>query len=359
MKLRLDRSSPISGKADNSQEFEIPEARLSEQETPVQDSEFKENPIQDSVFSPIQETLVQDSEFSKETPNQENLEVCGMDIDDGSVDLPSKKMSENFLRVLREELGDGFSAHKLLVIAVHGILLESGFVGFDTVSGMRADRVRIPDQWPSTNSAMSLWYTLPELLNHSTECIVLKFHCIGDLINVYGSLAKDDPWLHKLFLNKNKFAPIIASVWANSDQKDAVDYKDGFKNLYPENEMFEFWKMVKDRLALPLLIDLCERTGLNLPPCMMHLPTELKIKILESLPAVDIAKMGCVCSEMRYLASDNDLWKQKYADELVEGLSVAINESNWKESFVKYCELKKKRTLKLFGLRLVVGDRDS
>ncbi|KAK4847911.1 hypothetical protein QYF36_007067 [Acer negundo] len=358
MKLRLDRSSPIYGKADNSQEFEIPDARLSEQETPVQDSDFKENPIQDSVFSPIQETLVQDSEFSKETPIQETLEVCGMDIDDGSVDLPSKKVSEPyFLSVLREELGDDVSAHKLLVIAVHGILLESGFAGFDTVSGMRVDRIRIPDQWPSTNSAMSLWYTLPELFNNSTECIFLKFQCIGDFINVYGSLAKDDPWLHKLFLNKNKLAPIIASVWANPDQKDTVDYIDGFKNLYPENEMFEFWKMVKDRLALPLLIDLCERTVLNLPPCMMRLPTELKMKILESLPAVDIAKMGCVCSEMRCLATDNYLWKQKYADELVGGLSVAMTESNWKERFITYWKVKKKRmTLKVFGLRLVIGD---
>ncbi|KAK3193108.1 hypothetical protein Dsin_024418 [Dipteronia sinensis] len=312
---------PISGKADNSQDFETPDAKSSEQ---VQDSEFKENPI------------------------QETLEVCGMDIDDGSVDLPSKKASEPyFLRVLREGLGDDFSAHKLLVIAVHGILLESGFAGFDKVSGTRVDRIRIPDRFPSTNSAMSLWYTLPELFNNSsdnsTECIVLKFHCIGDLINVYGSLAKDDPWLHKVFLNKNKFAPIIASVWADSNQNDAVDDKDGSKKLYPENEMFEFWKMVKDGLALPLLIDICERTGLNLPPCMMRLPTELKIKILESLHAVDIAKMGCVCTEMRYLASNNDLWKQKYAEEFGGVSDVEATMSNWKRRFARHWDVNKKR----------------
>ncbi|KAK2664809.1 hypothetical protein Ddye_003383 [Dipteronia dyeriana] len=324
---------PISGKADNPQDFETPDAKSSEQETPVQDSEFKENPIQETL------------NFEG---NQETLEVCGMDIDDGTVDLLSKKMSEPyFLRVLREELGDDFSAHKLLVIAVHGILLESGFAGFDKVSGTRVDRIRIPDRFPSTNSAMSLWYTLPELFNNSsdnsTECIVLKFHCIGDLINVYGSLAKDDPWLHKVFLNKNKFAPIIASVWADSIQKDAVDDREESKKLYPENEMFEFWKMVKDGLALPLLIDICERTGLNLPPCMMRLPTELKLKILESLHAVDIAKMGCVCTEMRYLASNNDLWKQKYAEEFGGVSDVEATTSNWKRRFSMYWDENEKR----------------
>ncbi|TXG64056.1 hypothetical protein EZV62_011050 [Acer yangbiense] len=324
---------PISGKADNSQDFETPDAKSSEQETPVQDSEFKENPIQETL------------NFEG---NQETLEVCGMDIDGGSVDLPSEKSSEpHFLRVLREELGDDFSAHKLLVIAVHGILLESGFAGFDKVSGMRMDRIRIPDRFPSTNSAMSLWYTLPELFNNSsdnsTECIVLKFHCIGDLINVYGSLAKDDPWLHKVFLNKIKFAPVIASAWADSNQKDVVDDKDESKKLYPENEMFEFWKMVKDGLALPLLIDICERTGLNLPACMMRLPTELKIKILESLHAVDIAKMGCVCTEMRYLASNNDLWKQKYAGEFGGVSDVEATMSNWKRRFAMHWDANKKR----------------
>ncbi|KAL5790361.1 hypothetical protein ACOSQ2_005249 [Xanthoceras sorbifolium] len=324
---------PISGKADNSQDSETPDARSAVEETPVQDSEFsKETPIR---------------EIPNVEENQETQEFCGMDIDDGSVDLPSKRMSEPyFLRVLREELGDDVSAHKLLVISVHAILLESGFVGFDMVSGMRMDRIHIPDWWPSTNAAMSLGYTLPQLINNRSvnliECIVLKFHCIGDLVNVYGSLAKDDPGLHKVFLNKNKFAPIIGSVWANSDPKDAVDDNDGSNNFYPESEIFEFWKMVKDGLALPLLIDLCERTGLNLPACLMRLPTELKVKILESLPAVDIVKMGCICSELRYLASNNDLWKQKYAEEF-GGVSVAEPTANWKERFAVHWEFNKKR----------------
>ncbi|KAK8512958.1 hypothetical protein V6N13_090297 [Hibiscus sabdariffa] len=72
------------------------------------------------------------------------------------------------------------------------------------------------------------------------------------------------------------------------------DKKDGSFNSYPENEVFEFWKIVKDRL-----IDLCYKTGLPLPACLIRLRTELKLKILELLPGVDIARMECVCSEMR------------------------------------------------------------
>ncbi|KAL4310969.1 hypothetical protein GQ457_01G000130 [Hibiscus cannabinus] len=55
--------------------------------------------------------------------------------------------------------------------------------------------------------------------------------------------------------------------------------------------------------------DLCYKTGLPLPACL------IRLKILELLPGVDIARMECVCSEMRYLASNNDLWKQKFAQE--------------------------------------------
>lgn len=41
---------------------------------------------------------------------------------------------------------------------------------------------------------------------------------------------------------------------------------------------------MNDRLALPLLMDLCDKGGLNLPPCFMSLPMELKLLIFEYLP---------------------------------------------------------------------------
>ncbi|KAG5406341.1 hypothetical protein IGI04_012460 [Brassica rapa subsp. trilocularis] len=46
-------------------------------------------------------------------------------------------------------------------------------------------------------------------------------------------------------------------------------------------EVFVFWRRVKDCISTPLLIGLCDKSGLELPPCLMRLPTELKLKILE------------------------------------------------------------------------------
>ncbi|KFK42245.1 hypothetical protein AALP_AA2G230200 [Arabis alpina] len=73
--------------------------------------------------------------------------------------------------------------------------------------------------------------------------------------------------------------------------------------------------------------------------CLMSLPTELKLKILESLPGASVAKMACLCKEMRYLASDSDLWKQKCLEESTN-VSVVNNfgsdSVNWKATFAGF-----------------------
>ncbi|XP_031276166.1 F-box protein SKIP22-like [Pistacia vera] len=327
-------------------ENENPPARLDTQENPVVESiEIKGTGLNS------EETMSTDHDFSLENQDisvDETHNVEGapqsqefpMDID-----VDGKRTSEPcFLRrVLREEPGDGASAHKLVVIAVHAILLESGFVGLDLASGKKIDRLRLPSEWPSTAVTMSLWYTLPEILNNNAnnviESIVLKFQSLGHFVNVYGCLVRGDSGLHRVCLNESKFAPIIDLVWT---QNGKLDGKDESKNSCPEMEVFEFWKMVKDGLALPLLIDLCEKTGLSLPACLMRLPTELKIKILECLPGVDIAKMGCVCSEIRYLASNNDLWEKKFVEEFGDQ-PYAPGICSWKGRFACYWDSNKKK----------------
>ncbi|KAM0011943.1 putative F-box-like domain superfamily protein [Helianthus debilis subsp. tardiflorus] len=57
----------------------------------------------------------------------------------------------------------------------------------------------------------------------------------------------------------------------------------------------KLWRKMKDGLALRL-----------------QLPTELKLKILESVSWVDIAKVSCVFSELGFLASSDDLGKQMH-----------------------------------------------
>ncbi|KAK8624842.1 hypothetical protein V6N13_089728 [Hibiscus sabdariffa] len=166
-----------------------------------------------------------------------------MDIDDFAL---SARLSEPYFlrKVLGEELGDSGSIHKLLTIAVHAVLLESGFVAFDPVSGMQIDRFNLPDEFASP---FSICYSLPELLradyNNSsgfnlTDHVVLKFLTLGQFIQVYGSLVKGSV-LHKLSLDEHRFAPTLNLVWANCDKNGAKsDKKDGSFDSYPENEVF-------------------------------------------------------------------------------------------------------------------------
>ncbi|KAL1211921.1 F-box protein SKIP22 [Cardamine amara subsp. amara] len=89
----------------------------------------------------------------------------------------------------------------------------------------------------------------------------------------------------------------------------------------------------------------------------IHIPTELKMKILESLPGVDIARVSCVCSEYRDLASDNSLWKQKCLDSQFQGFVIEEEAElrgdlvDWKAKFVELWrqmntkEPRKKRTV--------------
>ncbi|KAF2577518.1 hypothetical protein F2Q70_00010577 [Brassica cretica] len=63
-------------------------------------------------------------------------------------------------------------------------------------------------------------------------------------------------------------------------------------------------------------------SGLELPPCLMRLPTEPKLKILELISGTSIANMACVCTEMRHLvASDDGLRKRRAWKKLLAATS--------------------------------------
>jgi len=222
-------------------------------------------------------------------------------------------------RVLKEALGNNVSDLKLLVFTVHVVVLESGFVRIDKDSGMAVSCYDLLDDSPSAFSSMiSLRYAVPEILvNGASHSVNLKFQTLGHFVNICGSLSDDTgSRLHCVSLDRRKYVRPLELMVANSESKGSVN--DGEEIIFGD-EVFEMWKMVKDRLALPLLIDLCEKAGLDLPPCFMRLPMELKLLILERLPGVDLAKVACTCSELRYLSTSNELWKKKYLEEFGPG----------------------------------------
>ncbi|RZB91459.1 B3 domain-containing protein [Glycine soja] len=128
------------------------------------------------------------------------------------------------------------------------------------------------------SSVISLRYALPEILaNGDSHSVNFKFQTLGHFVNVCGSLSDDvRSRLHFVCLDKCKYVRPLEFMLANSEAKGSVN--DGEDILFG-SEVFEVWKMVKDWVALPLLIDLCEKAGFDLPPCFLHL-----YGILLSLP---------------------------------------------------------------------------
>ncbi|KAK4784519.1 hypothetical protein SAY86_018887 [Trapa natans] len=290
---------------------------------------------------------------------EENFQdgIPGADFNSVDAELDVYKYSVPYFlrRILREELGNDEVELRLVVIAVHAVMLESGFVGFNSVTGARVDGFHLPDRWPSASFTVSLCYTLPELLadgSNEVERVVLKFQNIGHYLTVYGSLARGKSGLHRICLDEYRFVPTIDMMWANCDKKDGASHGEGNTSSYPDSEVFEFWKIVKDGLALPLLIDISERANLPLPSCFMCLPAELKLQILELLDAGDLLRVALVCSELRYLSSHNDLWKQKFLGEFGSVKEIQ-GAPNWKLLYMTYMKRRRdKDTLLRMSLQV-------
>lgn len=273
----------------------------------------------------------------EKSPTLDAAEAETMDMVDGSVEAVASRKSNSqnsFLKraVLNETLGDDIvNDFKLLVSAVHAVFLESGFVPADHAVG---------DSPSGLASSVSLRYSLPEILTNTSaiKTVNLKFLTLGHIVNVYGSLSDvAGSGLHRVCLDKCKFAKPLEKMLKNSEPEGSFDDRDDDDHC--ENEIFELWKMVKDGLALPLLIDLCEKAGLDPPPCFMCLPSELKLKILEYLPGVDLAKVACLSRELRFLSSSNDLWKLKFEEEFGQ---VGGSGKIFKDMFAMHWDSKKK-----------------
>lgn len=232
-----------------------------------------------------------------------------------------KRLSEPLFlkKILMEESGDT-SELTIVVMTVHAVMLESGFVLFDPDSRMRFSF------WEE--SSISLKYTLPSLISaNGTEVVTLKFENLHDIL-VYGSLSADS-LVGKVCIDKRSYVHIVDLLMETlkSDKDDTLSI---------HREVLVWWRMIKDGIVTPLLVNLCYKTGLELPPCFIRLPQELKHKILESLPGVDIATLACVSSELRDLASENGLWKQKCLEECQHLVTEGNDLVNWKERFATY-----------------------
>ncbi|KAH6559684.1 hypothetical protein KP509_1Z000600 [Ceratopteris richardii] len=198
-------------------------------------------------------------------------------------------------RILRVEHESVKKPTDLLFLAIHAVMQETGFVVTNAVE----EGHTLPRGWSNSGFA-NVSYTLKNMPDaekgvHSVE---LKYLTLGSNLVVYGSISDSGCSSRKLSLLSSKH--IIDNVISRDDTISSFC------------DVFELWKCAKDELSLPLLTNLCEMAGLPVPSSLLVIPTELKMKILECLPALDLVKVGCTCSELRHLCANDELWKRLF-----------------------------------------------
>ncbi|RWR73934.1 F-box protein SKIP22-like protein [Cinnamomum micranthum f. kanehirae] len=293
----------------------------------------------------------------KETPSSSNS-ICDMDIE-----APSQSSNENPTQIpnpIQEDLNPksseipcflrkvfdaeienvaGNGDHRLIIIAVHAVFLESGFISVDPATNSAVSGGCLPKKWASSGPVFSIRYTLPSLAisacNSILDTVTLKFQTLDRFVSIYGCLDSKGSELRRVSVDTVEFAPFIDYVYRGYEEEG--DLETTRKRVF-----FEFWKIVKDGLSTPLLIALCIKKGLPLPSCFMVLPTDVKLMILELVSAADVAKIGCVCSELKYLSSNDELWKKKFEEEfgMWDG-KWGAQVGGWKERFLLYWESRK------------------
>lgn len=262
---------------------------------------------------------------------------------DSSVDEKSVFSVPGFLRkVFGESIRGEIEGNDelLVVVAVHAVMLESGLRlcgedGRSFVDGYHEFNVCSRYSGPRK----SLSYRIPESVGGTAA--VLKFQRLGKFMFCYGTLKSGVKsrkiCSYRVELDVERLFPALKHV-----KEDSCGESGELPGKQVENEVFALWRSLKDNLALPLLIDLCEEAGFELPPCFMRLPVDLKSKILELLPGVDLAKVCCVSSELNYLGSREDLWLSRFEkefgfEELVHG------KHSWKAAFADIWDKRKRQ----------------
>ncbi|CAL9107393.1 unnamed protein product [Musa textilis] len=225
-------------------------------------------------------------------------------------------------RVMEAEKGEAESLQGRLVVTFHAAFLESGFVVSGGGGGSRLPRGR-----PSKAATFSVQYTLPELVGavdrRDVKVAMLRFSMMGNYATVYGFLTGDHQDVYRVCIDLSKLASLLSlSMDSLSEQE--------------EKEVFGLWKVVQDEFTLPLLIDICHKNGLPSPTCFMRLPAELQLHILELVSAIDLAKIGCTCSELRFLSSDDRLWKLRFLEEIGSMNERLLAGRSWKDKYVNY-----------------------
>ncbi|KAJ3703479.1 hypothetical protein LUZ61_007184 [Rhynchospora tenuis] len=275
-----------------------------------------------------------------------NQPVVPMEVDAGPVLL----IPDFLVEVMGTETSEDAGILGRVIMLTHAALLETGFTLLNGAGS------KLPQGWASNPTSLCLEYTIPDFVNQvqpmNEKVAVVKLSMLGNLATIYGHLGGIKPDFYRFCYDLAKVATLL------SLDLNAMDKLE-------QEQLMEIFRGVKDAVALPLMIDVCLKNGLPMPPCFMFLSIDIRAKILELLHGVDVLRVGSTCKEMRNLSLDDNLWRQKFEREFSN--SVVVNTSRlagmWKERY-KSAYIAKKHASRFspresnrFRLRSNAGER--
>ncbi|XP_064417683.1 F-box only protein 7 isoform X2 [Latimeria chalumnae] len=209
------------------------------------------------------------------------------------------------------------SADDALVVVLHLLMLETGYLSKDTE--MKA--VAMPGKWKDAGF-YKLCYTHPLCEDGSVTvaCIPMgKFLVVNATLTMNNEVKS----VKRLQLCSNSYICI-----------EEQDVSDIYKDLQKLSRMF------KDQLGYPLLTS--ARQALNLPDVfgLVVLPLEVKLRILRLLDVRSVVSLSLVCRDLHVATNDQFLWRFKYLRDFRDPIS-RPRDTDWKELYkVKYKQKK-------------------
>lgn len=230
--------------------------------------------------------------------------------------------TESVLRVLTGETSSlqTESPADILVVLVHAIMLETGLT-LNLPKDSPPQSYGLPAGWSSAQGPLTLSYGLA--MAGSVSC-TLRFQSLGGFLLVYGTrngrgqLGNGD--IYRLSLRVTDYCGPGGCLDGNTQQLS--------------RKLRELVVSVKDKLSLPLLTAICQQAGLEPPLSLLLLPKEVKMQVLQRLPAPALAACACTCFELRHLSAEDDLWRDMYQKEFGNFLGSVSADRSWRAIYV-------------------------
>ena len=196
-----------------------------------------------------------------------------------------------------------------LALALHAAALDAGFV----------------DATPSVSDALSgpaaqFRYALTA---GGAQLAWMRTSRVGGDVVAYGGLFTADDVLRVAVRISDHVLPLPA---------------DAPPEALPFSQLPALWMAAKDGLAAPLLRWACVSAGLVPPqPSLVSLAEHVKSIILGMLPPKALAATACVCKDLRFAASDENLWRAAYLAEFdgaaAGGYNAVVAARGWRVAF--------------------------